>query len=188
MSSIAHFPMSHDPRDPIVQIRPDADPWIELHPGILANGAMQASIHRARVAQKLERSDAIEAALPQEAENLRVQELLDSVGAQTVARVLPRDLSEQDRQDAAAVAIRLHDPRWQMVSRYEAAQAVLSELRKASHRLGWYAAESDLRALADTLAGVSHVARYRVWTGQIVTTARAWARAALGLLIITEER
>ncbi len=43
------------------------------------------------------------------------------------------------------------------------------------------------RYLADHLASVSYIARFKVWTGQVVVSAREWTRAALSLLSITEE-
>lgn len=176
-----------DPRDPDVLVRPDVNPWLTLNPGVL-DGPTDASIHRARVAQRTEREQTITAALTHESLDLLRQEALDSLERERVAGLLHPSLSLQDRRDAAAVAVRMFEPRWQIVSRYEAADAVLVELRKSQRAHGWYLADSDLRVLADRLAGVSWQARLRVWTGQLATSARTWTRAALGMLSITEER
>lgn len=185
-TSITPFPMK-DPRDPFVLVRPEVDPWLALNPGIL-DGPTDASIHRAKISQHDEREEAIANVLEQEAKDLDRTMLIDSLAAALVAKALPADLPQQDRRDAAAVAVRLHEARWQAVSRYEAADANLIVLRKAFSLHGWYAADSVLRKIADDCAVASHRARFRVWTGQVAVTARTWAKAALGFLNIVEER
>lgn len=189
-SSVTQFPVKpHDPReaDVMVRVDPDVDPWLLLNPGIM-DGATDASIHRARVSQQIDRNKAIANALEREAEDLTQTCLLDTVHALKVANVLPFDICAKDRRDAGAVAVRLHDPRWQIVSRYHAADALLVRLRKACHEYGWYATDRQLRELADDCAGISHLARLKVWTNQIITDARTWTRCALGFLSIREER
>jgi hypothetical protein len=84
--------------------------------------------------------------------------------------------------------VRLHDGRWQALSRYYAADAILVELRKFLHDGHGYATDSELRELADRLAGTAHTTRLMVWTGQIGVTPRDWTKVALGLLNLREER
>ena len=185
MSNLHEFPMDYK-RPPLVRVDPDAEPWLALDPGV-QNGVTAASIHLAKQAHRRERESVIQSAMDVEGVALHQQNLIDSVAATRVANALPRDLSTLDRQDAGAVAVRLHDPRWQTVTRYHAADAILVELRKSQRLHGWYLADSDLKALADHLAGVSWMARFKVWTGQTRVTVRTWTRAALGMLRLEDE-
>lgn len=152
------------------------------------SGTQAASVMLAKQAQRHERNQAITDRLEQEGVDMLRQHLVESFEAKHVAAAIPEDRSTQERQDAAAVAVRLHEPRWQILSRYHAADAILVELRKSQRVHGWYLADSDLRLLADHLANVGHVARLKVWTGQIAVTAWDWTRAALGLLELSEEQ
>jgi hypothetical protein len=179
--------MPHDPRDPFVRVNPDVDPWLALDPGV-RDGATDASLHRALTARQRERDEAVENILTQEGMDLLRQQALDSRERERLAALLSPTVSLTDRRDAAAVAIRLHDPRWQIVTRYHAADAALVELRKFFADGHGYATEAELRALADRLAGLTHTKRLMVWTGQIAVTARQWAKAALGILSVVEER
>jgi hypothetical protein len=181
------FTMPHDPRDPYVKVDPDADPWLTLDAGV-RDGAKDASIHRAQTTQRRERDVSVDSIVAKEGIDLLRQQAIDSNERERLAGFMPPLMPLTDRRDAAAVAVRLHDPRWQMVSRYHAADAALVELRKFFGDGHGYATDSELRALADRLAGVTHMARLRVWTGQVAVTARQWAKAALGILSVTEER
>lgn len=176
----------YDAREQSVRVTPDVDPFLTLTPMPL-DGPTDASIHRAKLAQRQERDAAIAAHLETEGEDLTKQQLIDSLATDQVMRAMPTDIAVLDRRDAAAIAVRLHDPRWQVVSRYESATALLSELRNFMTDHG-YASETELRELADRLASTAHLARYRVWTGQTVVTARTWCKAALGFLSVREER
>ena len=184
MATLHEFPF--DSKPPEVLVTPEVDPWLTITTGRV-DGTAQASIHRSRVAQQHDREQAIAAVLERESDDLLSTQLLDSLTADRVATHIPGE-SYQERHDAAAVAIRLHDPRWQIVSRYEAADAILVALRSSQAAHGWYLPDSELRKLADHLAAVSHRARLKVWTGQVTVTARQWAKAALGFLSVVEER
>jgi hypothetical protein len=151
------------------------------------DGAADANFHRARVTQQRESRAVLDANVERAADELLTDSLLASQYAQKVANVLPQDLSPQERRDSGAVAIYLHDPRMQLISRYRAADALLIELRKSSHADGWYLPESSLRILADKLAGVAHVARLKVWTGQHPVMLGEYNRASLGLLSVRED-
>lgn len=186
MSSLNEFQCIESDGQVIVNLEPHTT-LLTLVPA-RRDGASDASIHRAKEAQQRERDAVIDARLEQEGTDLYRQQAIDAVSAMKVSHVLPRDLSERDRFDAGAVAVRLHEPRWQTVSHYFAADAVLVELRKSQRLHGWYLADSDLRKLADHLAGVTHRTRLQVWTGEIKVCARTWAKAGLGVLGLKEER
>lgn len=179
--------MSNDDDPPAVQVRPDLDPWLTLTPEP-RDGATAGSVHMAQLAQKAEREAAIAAHIEREGTDLLTHALIDSAACLRVQELLPRDLSADEKRDASAVAIRLHDPRWQIVSRYYAADALLVELRKFMQDGHGYATDRELRELADRLAGVAHMKRLQVWTGQIAMTARTWTKAALGFLSVREDR
>lgn len=172
--------------EPDVRVTPEVDPWLTLHPGV-RDGATEASVHLARTAQQQEREAAIADRLNDESMDLLRQQALDSLEREKLAPHVPGH-SQTDKRDAAAVAIRLHEPRWQQVSRYYAADVVLVKLRKFMHDGHGHATDAELRQLADEIAGATHTARLMVWTGQIPVTAREWCKAALGFLRITEER
>lgn len=170
----------------VVNVEPHAT-LLTLVPG-RQDGAKAASVHRAQTAQRKERDAVLDTLIEQEGADLYRQQAIDAVLALKVAQLLPSDLPERDRHDAGAVAVRLNESRWQTISHYYAADAILVELRKSQRQHGWYLVDSDLRKLADHLAGVSHRARLSVWIGKTVVTARTWAKAGLDLLRLTEER
>lgn len=182
-----------DPREqPVLVVRDFPAPPITLvpRPARVAEAAMDASIHTARQAQQAERQRAVEANLDAAAADLRDSQLLDSVFAQRVADVLPTDMPLQDRRQAGAVAVRLSDPDWQMVSRYRAATAALNVLRKllSANGVDGTITETELRRAADHLAGVTQMARLRAWDGTEPVSAHDWSRVKLGILNVTEER
>ena len=187
--------MPADPRDPpVLLVRDYPAPPLTLvsryDPARVTEAALDASIHLAKTAQQAEREQAIADNLVAAADDLLASQLTDSGFACRVADALPVDIPLRDRQQAGAVAVRLHDPQWQIVSRYRAAQAIRIELQKllSRHGCSGVIAESDLRAAADTMAGVAQVARMRTWDGTEPVSAREWAKASLGILHISEER
>ena len=188
-------PMPADPRDPpVLLVRDYPAPPLTLvsryDPARVSEAALDASVHLAKTAQKAEREQAIQDNLIAAAADLLASQLTDSGFACRVADALPVDIPLRDRQQAGAVAVRLHDPQWQIVSRYRAAQAIRLELQKllSRHGCAGVIAESDMRAAADTMAGVAQVARMRTWDGTEPVSAREWAKASLGILHISEER
>lgn len=159
-------------------------------PARVTEAALDASVHRARQAQKTERDAAVDANLEAAADDLRASQLLDSAFAQRVADVLPSDLPLADRHQAGAVAVRLSDPDWQMLTRYRAAQAALRALRNllSANGVDGTITETELRRCADHLAGVTQIARMRTWDGTEPVSARDWSRCKLGILNVVEER
>lgn len=189
-----HENMPDDPRDPpVLRILDFPDPPLHLivpsRPRV-EEAETDASIHLARMAQQRDRAAVVEANLANAADELVQSSLLDSVNAQKVAAVLPADMTHQDRQQAGAVAVRLFDPEWQTISRYRAADAALMALRTflVAHGLCCTVEDADLRVLADRIAGLTHMARLRTWTGQDAVSDTTWCQARLGLLNLTDER
>lgn len=178
---------------PVLQIRDYPDPPLHLVVSStprMAEAESDASIHLALNAQRKERDAAVEANLESAADDLVASMLLDSVLAQRVADVLPADLSVADRAEAGAVAVRLHDPQWQIVSRYRAAEATLLTLRNflSEHGILLCVKDAELRSVADRIAGLTHTARIRTLAGRDAVSDTTWARARLGILNIQEER
>ena len=179
-----------DPRDPVVQIRPDwPDPPIHLVAPVRTDGAADASVHRAKQAQQAERDKAIADILPKAADDLHATMLLDSVDAQRVAALLPPDVPYQERLGNAAVAVRLSDTHWQAVTHYRASEAILRVLRNvlSAHGVDGCIPDKALRAAAEQCDRVGMVARLATWEGREPVSARMWACAQLSLLSLSED-
>lgn len=177
-----------DNPEPEVRIYPDASTWMTLRPAAVPSGADQLSVFRAKRAQQQERARLLLEDELRAADELHAGNMVDSVYAFRVANQLPQDLSEADRLNAASVAVRLYDPAWMTISRYRAAVQLRDTLRLELSRLGAYVAESDLRTLADKLAGQAQTARMKAWTGAEPVTVTEWSRCRYGLLTIQEDK
>ena len=189
-------PPPFDPREqPVLIVGDFPAPPLTLVPRAydpqrVSEAALDASVHTARQAQHREREAVIEANLVAATEDLLTTQLIDSRHALRVVDALAPDIPHQDRQQAAAVAVRLSDPLWQTVTRYRAAQAALRALRNllSANGVDGTITETELRRCADHLAGATQIARMRAWDGSEPVSAREWSRARLGILNVTEER
>lgn len=172
-----------------VEVRPDADAWLTLYPGVL-DGATDASVQHAKQAQRSEREQAIQADLADAATDLFRQQAIDSLTAHRVAETLDPSAPFQERLQAGCVATRLHDAQWQIVSAYYASDAALLTLRRELTKQGheMTLTDSQLREIAVAVAHSTHHARLRVWDGSQIVTERTWCRARLGMLDLREER
>lgn len=182
-----------DPRDPpVLEVLDYPDPPLRLvvsHAPREAEAETAASVLLAKQAQQRERAQAIADNLDAASLDLVRTCLLDSVHVPKVAATLCPDLTEVERNQAAAVAIRLHDPQWDAIARYRAAEAVLLSLRNllSRHGLGALVPDAELRQEADRIAGLTHHARLRVYTGKDGVSDTLWTKARLHLLNIAEE-
>ncbi len=182
-----------DPREPDVQVRvdPDVDPWLVLTTSPL-DGATDASIANAKFLQRKERRLAMEADALEAQDDLDATNVLDSVHAEKVAvAMLPLEaLTQADRRQAGYVAVRLHDPLWQTVARYRAAQGIEMVLRNFLRAQGASLGIPDqaIREAADRAAGTARQSMLRVLDGTAPVGLHEWAAARLGFLSLGEDR
>lgn len=181
---------------PVLQVGDYPDPPLTLvvdRAPRIAEAERDASAHLAKRAQRQERQQAIQQVAEDAMADLVRSSALDSLMAERVAvALLPladEGRSVQDRRQAGAVAVRLHDARWQMIARYRHAQQNLVSLRKllSAHGLTGCIKDSELRAVADGMAGAGFQARIAVLDGSCPAGLHEYAAAHLGFLNVTEE-
>jgi hypothetical protein len=150
--------------------------------------ALSASVRAAKAANRAEREILIENELARAIDDLRGTMLNDTLMAQRVSAYLrfpgEDDLTEAQYVEAGAASVRWYDPQWQRVSQYAIASKLLWSVRSLATM-----DEQARRAWADRMAAMV-VKTYRdVLTGRDATpvTARAWAKARLNLLRVSEE-
>lgn len=187
-------PVSAEAVDALAMAHVDVDldrtPFLVLVQAPL-DGATDASIHRAKVAQRQERQDALLADADRAADDLRASQYTDALFAELVAKALHgMDISQADRRQAGAVAVRLHDPIWQTISRYRAAVVVEMILRNllSQHGMSSMIPDRALREAADSMAGAARQGWLKALDGSLPVHAHEWARARLGFLRLTEDR
>jgi hypothetical protein len=186
----------YDGREQPVLIRDYPDPPLHLvasRPRV-DEAATESSVHLALTAHRADRRQAIEDVAEDAAVDLARTSALDSLMAERVAvALLPladEGRSVADRRQAGAVAVRMHDPRWLMVSRYRHAQQNFASLRTllSRHGLSGCIADAELRACADGMAGAGWQARIAAFDASCPVGVQEWAASYLGFLNITEER
>lgn len=156
-----------------------------------------ADVRQARWDRNREREQILEEDMARSQDEQLNSELLDSATTQRLALALHKllpDLAMDDCLEAAAVAVRLHDPRWQTISRYRAAVAIQRHLEYALRDAGllqtWAMPDRTqlrLNVLSDKLAGLGHQARRKAWNGHEPVTAREWCKARNNLLCLRED-
>lgn len=186
----------HKPRDPREQdvLPNDAGPFT-VFDGIHASAPYEpvtdASKLRAIAAQKRERDLAIRATYDEAELDLLHENLIDSSDAIRLAQFFDKaypGATIAERAEAVAVALRVFDPLWMLVSRYHAAEAMCGPLRLllTKHFGVQGVPEDELRQFVDRLAGIAKQEIVNTFTAKRTTTARTWAAARLGFLIFGE--